>query len=107
MAIIKVDQPKMVKYYMNELCKKKKVVTLQRKTKMKERASKKKYDVRASYKMEENVRYFTTDEKKKTMKCKDCDLILMPEHSKPVYLCKDISCNLGLCFNCYHQLREL
>ena len=63
MMIIKVDQAKIVKDYMNELCKKKKVVTLQKKTKMKEIAPmkkvcnkcKKKYDVRSSYKMEEDV----------------------------------------------------
>ena len=58
---------------MNELCKKKKVVTLQKKTKTKERTPKnkidkkckKKHDVRTSYKMEEDVRYFTANEKKK------------------------------------------
>ena len=74
MAIIKVDQPKMVKYYMNEFCKKKKVVTLLKKTKMKERAQKKKFDKkykkkhdeRLSFKMEENIRYFTANGKKET-----------------------------------------
>ena len=79
MAIIKVDQPKMVKYYMNEFCKKKKVVTLLKKTKMKERAPKKKvdkkykkkHDERLSFKMEENIRYFTANGKKKNMKCKE------------------------------------
>ena len=96
-------------------CEKKKVVTLQKKTKMKERTPKKKVDkkckkkhyVRASYKMEEDVRYFTGNGIKKNMKRKYCDLNLIPETSKPVYLCKDTSCNLGLYFKCYHQLREL
>ena len=100
---------------MNELCRKKKVVTLRKKKKIKERAPKKKvdkkckkkHDVRASYKMEEDVRYFTANGKQKNTKCKDCDLILITENSKLVYLCKDTSCNLGLCFKCYHQLREL
>ena len=41
------------------------------------------YDARASYKLEEDGRYFTANEKK--MKYKDCNLMLMPENSKPVY----------------------
>ena len=94
MKIIKLDQPKMMEHYMNELYKKKKVVTLKKKTKTKEITPKKKVDkkcktkqdVRASYNMEEDVQYLTANEKKKYMKCKDCDLILIPENSKPVYL---------------------
>ena len=57
---------------MNEFYKKKKVVTLQKKTKIKERVPKKKvdkkykkkHDVRASYKMEEEVQYFAANGKK-------------------------------------------
>ena len=94
MAIIELDQPKMVKDYMNELCKQKEVLTLQKKTKTKERSPKKKvdkkykkkHDVRASYNIEEDVRSFTANGKKKNVKCKDCYLILIPENSKPVYL---------------------
>ena len=115
MKIIKLDQPKMVEHYMNEWRKKKTAITAKRKTKTKVIASKKKvdkrckkkHDVRASYKMEEDVRYFTANGKQKNTKCKDCDLILITEISKLVYLCKDTSCNFGLCFKCYHQLREL
>ena len=32
---------------------------------------KNKHDVKASYKMEENFRYFTANGKRKNMKCKD------------------------------------
>ena len=72
MKIIKLDQPKMMEHYMNELYKKKKVVTLKKKTKTKEitpkkkvdKKCKKKHDVRASYKIEEDVRYFLVIGKK-------------------------------------------
>ena len=88
MNIIKLDQPKMVEHYMNELRKKKTAVTAKRKTKTKVIASKKKvdkrckkkHDVRASYKMEEDVRYFTANGKNNNTKCKDCELILIPEN---------------------------
>ena len=41
------------------------------------------------------------------MECKDCDLVLMPENiKKPVYLCKDKSCDLELCVKCYHELKD-
>ena len=75
MKNIKKEQPLMVEDYMPELSKKNKVVTLKKKSIMKERAPKKKvvkkckkeHGVRASYKMEEDIRYFTTNGKKKHM----------------------------------------
>ena len=75
MKNIKKEQPLMVEDYMPELSKKNKVVTLKNKSIMKERAPKKKvvkkckkeHGVRASYKMEEDIWYFTTNGKKKHM----------------------------------------
>ena len=75
---------------MNELCRKKKVVTLRKKKKIKERAPKKKvdkkckkkHDMKSSYNMEEDIRYFTANEKKNMMEYKECDLVLMPENEK-------------------------
>ena len=98
------------------MCKKKKVVkTNKKKTKTKviapkkkvDKRCKKKHDMKSSYKMEEDIRYFTANGKKNTMECKDCDLVLMPENKKPVYLCKNTSCDLGLCFKCYHELKDI
>ena len=44
MKNIKLDQPKMVEHYMNELCKKKTALKTKKKTKTKVIASKKKVD---------------------------------------------------------------
>ena len=115
MKSIKADTPEIVKEYMNEMSKKKKAANnKKKKTQTKVIAPKKKvgkkckmkHDMKSSYKMEEDIRYFTANGKKNMMECKDCDLVLMPENKKPVYLCKDTSCDLGLCFKCYHAYRE-
>ena len=73
MKNIRVDTPEIVEQYMNEMCKKKKAVkTNKKKTKIKEIAPKKKFDkmckkkhnMKSSYKMEEDIRYFTANGKK-------------------------------------------
>ena len=105
----------MMEQYMNELCKKKTALKTQKKTKIKvivpnkkvDKKYKKKQDVTSSYKTEAIIRYFTANGKKNRMECKDCDLVLMSEIKKPVYLCKDTSCDLGLCFKCYHELKDI
>ena len=110
---IRQDQPEIVEQYTNELCKKKTALKTKKKTKTKvitpkkkvDKRCKKKHDMKLSYKMEEDIRYFTTNGKKIMMECKDCDLVLMPENKKPVNMCKDTSCDLGLCFKCYYELK--
>ena len=110
MKRMKEDTPEIVNEYMNEMSKKKKAANnKKKKTKpkgVKKLVCKMKHDMKSSYKMEEDIRYFTANGKKNMMEFKDCDLVLMPENKKPVYLCKDTSCDLGVCFKCYHAYRE-
>ena len=116
MKNIMLDTPEIVEQCMNETSKKKKAVnTNKKKTKTKviapkkkvDKKCKKKHDMKSSYNMEEDIRYFTANEKKNMMEYKECDLVLMPENEKTVYLCKETSCDLGLCFKCYHELKEI
>ena len=106
MKNIKADAPDIVKQYMNEMSKKKKAVN-NKKKKTKPKGVKKivcrlKHDMKSSFKMEKDIRDFTANGKKNMMECEDCDLVSMPSKNKPAYLCKDTSCDLGLCFKCYN-----
>ena len=73
---------------MHELCKQKRALKTKKMTKTKvivskkkvDKRCKKKHDVRLSYKVEEDIRYFTANGKKNMMECKDCDLVLMPKN---------------------------
>ena len=52
------------------------------------------------FKMEEDDISFKQD-KIKVMKCEECARILFPINKTPVYLYRDASCNLGLCYKWY------
>ena len=111
MKNIRKDTPEIVEQYMNEMSKKKKDVNKNKKTKTKvkkvDKRCKKKHDMKSSFKMEEDIRYFTANGNKNMMECDSCDLVLMPTNKNAVYLCKDTSCDRGLCFKCYHELRDI
>ena len=113
MKSIKEDTPEIVKEYMNEMneMSKKKKAANNKKKKTKPKGVKKlvcmlKHDRKSSFKMEKDIRVFTGNGKMNMMECEDCDKLLMPSKNKPVYLCKDTSCDLGVCFKCYHAYRE-
>ena len=106
MKNIKADTPEMVEEYMNEMSKKKKAAN-NKKKKTKPKGVKKlvcrlKHDRKSSFKMEKDIRVFTANGKKNMMECEDCDSLLMPSQNKPVYLCKDPTCDLGVCWKCHY-----
>ena len=103
------DTPEIVKEYMNEMneMSKKKKAANNKKKKTKPKGVKKlvcmlKHDRKSSFKMEKDIRVFTGNGKMNMMECEDCDSLLMPSKNKPVYLCKDLTCDLGVCFKCHY-----
>ena len=109
MKSIKEDTPEIVKEYMNEMneMSNKKKAANNKKKKTKPKGVKKlvcmlKHDRKSSFKMEKDIRVFTGNGKMNMMECKDCDKLLMPSKNKPVYLCKDLTCDLGVCFECHY-----
>ena len=109
MKNMKEDTPEIVKEYMNEMneMSKKKKAANNKKKKTKPKGVKKlvcmlKHDRKSSFKMEKDIRVFTGNGKMNMMECEDCDKLLMPSKNKPVYLCKDLTCDLGVCFECHY-----
>ena len=105
MKSIKADTPEMVEEYMNEMSKKKAAKNKKKKRKpkgVKKLVCRLKHDRKSSFKMEKDIRVFTANGKKNMMECEDCDSLLMPSQNKPVYLCKDPTCDLGLCWKCHY-----
>ena len=56
--------------------------------------------------MKKDDKYFKQG-KLNDIKCKKYVIILMPVNKKDVRLCRDVSCNLGVCYTSYHALVEV
>ena len=105
MKNIKADTPEMVEEYMNEMSKKKAAKNKKKKRKpkgVKKLVCRLQHDRKSSFKMEKDIRVFTANGKKNMMECEDCDSLLMPSKKEPVYLCKDPTCDLGVCWKCHY-----